>query len=238
MLQMKLGETVTYYFSRMMEIVNKMRIYGDKTEDVTIVEKILWSTTPKFNFVFCSIEEANDIEELSIDELQSSLLVHEQKISQQEKEEQALKASTENHSPSRGDRGRGKGKCRGRGNDDRRNQEQYQHQDNQFQGRGRGKGRGGHHSTTYRLRLADKSNVECYSCRRYGHYKSECRTNLNRQHGEMSNVAEKEEVSLLMICHTKEETNKNLWYLDRGCSNHVCETSLYSLIWISHFTIM
>ncbi|KAA8524643.1 hypothetical protein F0562_011066 [Nyssa sinensis] len=143
-LWMKSGESVTDYFSRTMEIVNKMRIHGDKTEDVTIVEKILRSMTLKFNFVVCSIEEANGIEELSIDELQSSLLVHEQKINQQEKEEQALKASTENHSTPRGDRGRGKGRGRGRdrgrgrGSNDCGNQQQHhhQHQENQFPRRG------------------------------------------------------------------------------------------------------
>ena len=101
---MKSGELVTDYFSRMMAIVNKMRIHGDKTEDVLIVEKILRSLTLNFNFVVCSIEEANDVGLLSIDELQSSLLVHEQKINQQEKE-QALKALSENHStPSRADK--------------------------------------------------------------------------------------------------------------------------------------
>ncbi|GMP68737.1 hypothetical protein CsSME_00028255 [Camellia sinensis var. sinensis] len=52
-----------------MAIVNKMRIYGDNAEDVTIVEKILRSMTPKFNFVVCSIEESNDVDELSINEL-------------------------------------------------------------------------------------------------------------------------------------------------------------------------
>ncbi|KAA8532168.1 hypothetical protein F0562_006691 [Nyssa sinensis] len=222
---MKSGESVTDYFSRTMAIVNKMRIHGDKTEDVTIVEKILRSMTPKFNFVVCSIEEANDIEELSIDELQSSLLVHEKKINQQEKEEQALKASTENHSAPRRDRGRGRG--RGRGSNNRGNQQQqcHQHQENQFQGRGRE--RGGHHLTTYRPKSADKSNVECYRCHRYGHYQSECRTNLNRQNGERTNFAEKEEdvsaeVSLLMVCHVNEETQQNMWYLDTGCSNHMC----------------
>ncbi|KAH7532388.1 hypothetical protein FEM48_Zijuj04G0014400 [Ziziphus jujuba var. spinosa] len=90
-LQMKSGESVTNFFSRKMAIVNKMRIHGNKKEDVTIVEKILRSMASKFNFVFCSIEEANDIEELSTDELQSSLLVHEQNINQQEKKEQAYR---------------------------------------------------------------------------------------------------------------------------------------------------
>ncbi|CAL5336102.1 unnamed protein product [Camellia sinensis] len=166
MLRMKVGESVTDYFARTMAIVNKMRIYGDKAEDVTIVEKILRSMTPKFNFVVCSIEESNDVDELSIDELQSSLLVHEQKINQQEKEEHALKVSSENHStPSKVDKGRGRGRGRGRGgrdNNDRGNQQQNHHQNNQFQGRGRG--RGGHQST--RPKSADKSNVECYRCHR------------------------------------------------------------------------
>ncbi|TXG66880.1 hypothetical protein EZV62_008155 [Acer yangbiense] len=96
-LRMKSRESVTDYFSRTMAIVNKMRIHGDKTEDVTIVEKILRSMTPKFNFVVSSIEESNDIDELSIDELQSSLLSHEHKINKQAKEEQSLKASIGNH---------------------------------------------------------------------------------------------------------------------------------------------
>jgi len=46
---------------------------------------------------------------------------------------------------------------------------------------------------------------------------------LNKQSGENTNFAEKEEdVSLLMACHVKEETQQNIWYLDTGCSNHMC----------------
>ncbi|KAL5555214.1 hypothetical protein UlMin_037450 [Ulmus minor] len=86
-LQMKAGEPISEYFSRTMAIANKMRIHGEKLEDVTIVEKILHSMTSNFNFVICSIEESKDIDTLSIDELQNSLLVHEHKINQQDKEE-------------------------------------------------------------------------------------------------------------------------------------------------------
>jgi len=55
-LRMKSGESVTDYFSRVMTIVNKMRIYIDKTQDVTIVRKVLGFVTPKFNFIVWSIE--------------------------------------------------------------------------------------------------------------------------------------------------------------------------------------
>ena len=49
----------------------------EKMNDVAIVEKILCSMTLEFNYVVCSIEESKDIDDLSLDELQSSLLVHE-----------------------------------------------------------------------------------------------------------------------------------------------------------------
>ena len=83
-------------------------MFRDKSEDIIIIEKILRSLTPKLNFVVYVIEESKNIDDLSLDELQSSLLVHEQKLKQQDNEEQALKASIE--TPSLSKRGRGRGK--------------------------------------------------------------------------------------------------------------------------------
>ncbi|EOY18715.1 Uncharacterized protein TCM_043212 [Theobroma cacao] len=92
---MKPGETITQYFSRVMAIVNKMRVHGDASKDVVIVEKILRSLTPKYNFIVCFIEESHGIDELSLDELQCSLLVHEQKLIQPNQVEQAFQVSTQ-----------------------------------------------------------------------------------------------------------------------------------------------
>ncbi|GKV28920.1 hypothetical protein SLEP1_g37906 [Rubroshorea leprosula] len=159
-LRMKEGETVTDYFSRTMAIVNKLRTHGDKTQDVTVVEKILRSMTPKYNLL--------------------SVLLR-----------------------------RGKGRGRGRNQ-----QTQF------FEGRGRGRGR---FHISYKPKSTDKSKVECFQCHKYGHYQSECRANLPNNEGEKSNFAQiEEEISLLMVCHDGERSNKNLWYLDTGCSNHMC----------------
>jgi len=54
-----------------------MRFHGEEMKDIAIVEKILRSLAPKFDYIVCLIEESKDIDELSLDELQSSLLVHE-----------------------------------------------------------------------------------------------------------------------------------------------------------------
>jgi hypothetical protein len=60
----------------MMKIINKMWIHDDNIEDIIIIKKDLWSLTSKFNFVVCSIEKSKDIDELFIDELKNSLLIH------------------------------------------------------------------------------------------------------------------------------------------------------------------
>lgn len=64
-------------------------------QDVKVVEKILRSLTEKFNYVVCSIEQSKDIDALTVDELQSSLIVHEQKFQRRKGEEQALKMTSE-----------------------------------------------------------------------------------------------------------------------------------------------
>ncbi|KAM7495176.1 hypothetical protein LguiB_029785 [Lonicera macranthoides] len=193
--------------------------------------------TVKFNYIVCSIEESHDTAELSIDELQSSLLIHEQKMNRQDKEEQALQAVSNNHfsTSNRGGRGRGKGRGNNdgryssRGNNDGRFSNQ-KFKNNQFlNSRGKGRGRthdNNHHSPPFKSKSADKSSVECYRCHNFGHYQSECRTNMSKRRGERSNFSEneeeEEEISLLMVCQTNEETHKNIWYLDTGCSNHMC----------------
>ena len=85
-------------------------------EDVKIVEKILHTLTEKFNYIVCYIEESKDIDNCSVDELQSSLIVHEQKFWKNSGEEQVLKIAFEEGK----DRGRGRvaysSRGRGRGN--------------------------------------------------------------------------------------------------------------------------
>ncbi|KAF2300982.1 hypothetical protein GH714_018927 [Hevea brasiliensis] len=112
-LEMRSSEGVTEYFSRVMTVANKMRLYGEDMQDVKVVEKILRSLTEKFNYVVCSIEESKDIDALTVDELQSSLIVHEQKFQRRNGEEQVLKVTSE------GGRGRGRGTFRGETCDER-----------------------------------------------------------------------------------------------------------------------
>ncbi|KAA3467809.1 Retrovirus-related Pol polyprotein from transposon TNT 1-94 [Gossypium australe] len=104
---MKAGETVNDYFACTFTIANKMKANCENKSDREVVAKILRSMTTKFNYIVCSIDEAQNTSNLSIDELQSSLLVHKRRMISP-KEEQVLKVTYGESSTRR--RGRGCGR--------------------------------------------------------------------------------------------------------------------------------
>ena len=101
-LQMKEGENVDTYFAPTLTIANRMKIHGEHMKQVVIIEKILRSMTSRFDYVICSVEESNNLDTLTIDELQSSLLVHEQRLNGRVSDEQALKVTYDNRFGGRG----------------------------------------------------------------------------------------------------------------------------------------
>ena len=78
-----------------------------------------------------------------------------------------------------------------------------------------GIGRGSNNNTNQR----NKSQVQCFNCKKFGHYRAECRS---RKQNFQANVAEDGSETLLLACNMAEDGAKNNWFLDSGCSNHMC----------------
>ncbi|KAF3667628.1 hypothetical protein FXO38_08491 [Capsicum annuum] len=64
-------------------------------------------------FAYVAIEESKNIDTMSIDELQSTLLIHEQRMTPPLTEDLDLKVTTQFDSSSRNGFGRGHGRARG-----------------------------------------------------------------------------------------------------------------------------
>ncbi|KAI8557075.1 hypothetical protein RHMOL_Rhmol05G0306400 [Rhododendron molle] len=176
-MQMEEDETISSYFTRMLMIVNQMRRYGEKLDDVRVMEKILRSLSTKFDTVMVAVEESKDLNTMTVEELLATLEIHEQRINKRSSktgQEQALQAkltfrrNVEEGGTSqiaRG-RGRGRGQARGRGG---RGPPRRGRGPTEAVHRGGGTNRG-------RMRLIgiDRSQVQCYRCNEWGHYSNEC----------------------------------------------------------------
>lgn len=163
---MKGGESVQDFLTRVADIVNQLRSYGEEIYDQTIVKKVLRSLTPKFDHVVAAIEESKDLSTYSFDELMGSLQSHEVRINKslEKNEEKAFYVQGKN-SNQKYEQGNATGRGRGRGGSSRgRGDYDY--------GRGRG----------------DKNNIQCYYCKRFGHVKAECWKNRSVQQNEETDI--------------------------------------------------
>ncbi|RDX85714.1 hypothetical protein CR513_33059, partial [Mucuna pruriens] len=103
---MKNRESVNDYFAQTLTITNKMRMYGEKVPELSIIEKILRSMTLRYNYVVCFIEESHNLDSIIVDEIQSNLLVHKQRMNgHNSHEEQALKVAQHEASTGCGEEG-------------------------------------------------------------------------------------------------------------------------------------
>ncbi|KAI0529711.1 hypothetical protein KFK09_002268 [Dendrobium nobile] len=223
-LQMKEGETVSDYFSRVLSISNQLKRNGEKLEDVTIIEKILRSLESRFESVTTVIEETKDLQEMTIEQLLGSLQAYEERKKMNEGiTEQLLKLDLKSvkkderfNNSYKSYRGRGRGQGRGRATEQEKefsnnNQEREEHST-----RGRGRGRS---NSRY-----EKSQVKCYNCNKFGHYAKECRAPKSKVNERANYIEEerKEDGTLLLAYKDNERCEDGTWYLDTGASNHMC----------------
>jgi len=69
----------------------------------------------------------------------------------------------------------------------------------------------------------NKATVECYNCHKLGHFQWECQSKE-----EETNYAEnREEMSSMAYVNMNKANKEDMWFLDSGCSNHMCGKKEY-----------
>ena len=216
-LQMRDSDSVEQFSNRVMNVVNQIRMNGDELSDLKVVEKILRSLPPKFDNIVVAIEESKDLTILSIDEVFGSLYNHEDRLNKRNGNslENAFKTQM---TFGRG-RGRGNAGFRGRG----RGRNNFQKEERSPDSGGRRNqysySRGSYNNQT--SQRYDKSNIQCYYCKKFGHFANECHKKQADMSKQNANFSESNSETLFITCNVAQKNTNDLWFLDSGCSNHM-----------------
>ncbi|XP_019460169.1 PREDICTED: uncharacterized protein LOC109359930 [Lupinus angustifolius] len=222
LLQMEEQERVSEYFTRIRGLINQMRSCGEQISEQGIVEKILRTLSTKFDHVVVAIEESKDLEHFKIDELQGSLEAHEQRFLERMNDRDGRRWQSDKRQEGERSNQYSQGLTK---TDSSELERKYIKKPNN------GK------------KKKDKSNIQHFNCRNWGHFASECKLKRRCKDAEarlakdedsdeeVLLMAEKEitglegsdldEALLMITAKNDQQLPTDSWYLDTGCSNHM-----------------
>ncbi|KAK2383975.1 hypothetical protein QL285_071375 [Trifolium repens] len=180
-LNMKNNEKVPKYISRVIVITNEMKACGETLSEQVIIEKVLRSLTPQFDYIVVAIEHSKDLSTMRVEELQSSLEAHELRMTERTSEreaEQALKASFVKKDQKQNKHGRAQ------------MSEAFYSDEKKYQ---------------KRKEKSDKKNVQCYCCKNSGHYANDCLLNKERESEEANMARSSDDEHVLLMAYESDD---------------------------------
>ncbi|XP_019419076.1 PREDICTED: uncharacterized protein LOC109329725 [Lupinus angustifolius] len=220
LLQMRDGDTIAEYFTKIRSLTNLMKGCSEAMRDQLIVEKVLRTLNLKFDHVVVAIEESKDLEVFKIEELLSTLEAHEQRIKERNSD-QALQAEASRRPFNQGNFTK---KLKNKWKSDKgRTYEAARHDSNSFSGK---RGSGQDQILKRNKKRFDKKKIQCFNCKNFGHFASKCRFKVAHGSGpkieaRLAQDEESEEEQVLLMVTSEKEVKHDCWYLDTGCSNHM-----------------
>ncbi|KAL0339067.1 UNVERIFIED_CONTAM: Retrovirus-related Pol polyprotein from transposon TNT 1-94 [Sesamum angustifolium] len=206
-MKMKDSETIDEYYTKVRELVNQLKAYGEDIPEKRVVEKLLISVTEKYDPIVTTIEETKDITTLTVTELVGSLEAYEKRRSRREEN------SLENAFQS---------KLNMRSQNSNRKEENFKSTMGDKKKQNNGK--------YIPCRICKRKNhlekivifrgkPQCRNCKRFGHVEKDCRLKGNHQ----ANCIEENNSSdqLFYTCNSVAETGEATWYIDSAASNHM-----------------
>ncbi|KAM1567638.1 hypothetical protein ACFX13_047467 [Malus domestica] len=74
------NELLKYYFTRLFDVVNKMKTHGEELPNERVVQKLLISLTKPYDSIVSVIEETKDIETPSVQDVMAPLIAFHQRL--------------------------------------------------------------------------------------------------------------------------------------------------------------
>ncbi|KAL4318060.1 hypothetical protein GQ457_18G019390 [Hibiscus cannabinus] len=215
--KMKETESIKEYSDRLLDIANRIRLFGSTFKDSRIVEKILVTVPEKFEASISALENTKDLTQITLSEVINALQAQEQRraMRQEGVVEGALPV---NHYES------SRYKKKKRFFKKNQNSTAESSVNNNKSGVKKGSyppcqhcNRKGHPP----YKCWSRPDAKCTKCNQMGHEAVICRSKNQQQSAEAKIVDQEEEDQLFVAtCFVSYESNES-WLIDSGCTNHM-----------------
>ncbi|XP_076907215.1 uncharacterized protein LOC143563595 [Bidens hawaiensis] len=247
-MRMKDSDTIDNYATQITGIKSKASTLGEPFEEKRLVKKFLTSLPRRFIHIVASLEQILDLITVSFEDVVGRLKAYEERTRDEDQPDSRGKLmfhksdsyTNRNSSRDQVNRGRGRGASssrgcgRGRDAGQDRNREPTKTRSNQNRRDQNERGK------------RDLSHIKCYRCDTFGHFVSKCPEKF-KQEANMAKTNEDEPKvdgaffmmnSIQETVHLNEEkvlpnklkadsSDKDVWYLDNGASNHMTGNRAY-----------
>ncbi|XP_050890584.1 uncharacterized protein LOC127095997 [Lathyrus oleraceus] len=197
-------ETIKDYITRITRLVNQIKSCGETILEQNVVSKVLRSLTSRFDNIIVAIEESKDLTTLSKDELQSSLEAHEQRMDERGADKAKAEIALQAHFNEKNKRSKGKFAARGKSIFQKFGSNDSQNSKYSTGEKGESSSKDSGHSNGFKKR--DVNKMQCYKCRKFGHFANSCRGKSNENHNNEAKVArgEVDDEDTLLVMITEE----------------------------------
>ncbi|KAB2602155.1 hypothetical protein D8674_003160 [Pyrus ussuriensis x Pyrus communis] len=222
--RMRDDESLSAYLTKLFDIMNQMRSYGEELSRERVVQKLLISLPRSYDSICAVIEHSKDIETLEIQEVVASLKGYEQRLDMHtdhstEKAFASLNVGSKFQKPSgfSGTQKSGKSwKNKGIKWDTKPNfipKQNNSHDSNKTACK--------HCDKLHYGKCWFEGKPKCTNCHKFGHEVRNCNGNKVVQKANYANQVDNMG-TLFFACNSVSQVKaNNTWYIDSGCSNHM-----------------
>ncbi|CAN6555675.1 unnamed protein product [Malus baccata var. baccata] len=225
--RMRDDESISVYLTKLFDLINQMRSYGEELSRERIVQKLLISLPSAYDSICSVIEHSRDIDVIEVQEVVASLKSFVQRLERhnENKTERAFASLSMNpkHVNSSGNQGNRYQK-NWKPKYKNWNQKPVYQSGKQIVAAEGGRNPCKHCDKYHYGECFLKGKPKCHCCGKIGHIARDCNNKKNAQGVQQLNFAAQVPSTTTMFYVSNAVDKKSIedvWYVDSGCSNHM-----------------
>ncbi|CAL8990799.1 unnamed protein product [Prunus brigantina] len=213
---MREDESLSAYLTKLFDLINQMRGYGEELSRERIVQKMLISLLPVYDPICFVIEHSRDLDAIEVQEVVASLKSFAQRLERhhENKTEKAF-ASLSVDSKS----------AKATGNQNNKQQKNWKDKGKKWDNKPADgtKNPCKHCGKLHYGECRFKGKPKCYNCDKLGHIAKDCYSKKPVQQQQLQYATQVTSTPTMFYVNnaTEKRSMEEVWYLDSGCSNHM-----------------